>query len=366
MARPPEKTRAVQELLLQQLVDHRWRPGEKLPHRKDLVAMTGANWVTVQRAFDRLKADGQVRAVSGQGTYVTAQPPCLSTFGLVTARRTRTESHLRRAAIAAAAADLAASASIRFQWYRDLYTAPDGLFDEELLAQLEEDLASRRLAGLIFCSNPWPIGNAPLLQQAAVPLGALMSERQQRYPRVQALAPGIALPILELGLDRLAAEGCRRIALLATAKSFNPQMQSTFAAAVEQRGMTTRRWWIQHPQHEHADWVANCVELLLRSTEAPDGLLITDDHLSAPAVRGIAAAGRTVPDDLVVVAGANFPRTESVPLPFIHIGHDFHEIMAQAVRRLRGLSAPAAPTLQIQRYDDAMMPIGSLEHEKTQ
>jgi DNA-binding LacI/PurR family transcriptional regulator len=84
--------------------------------------------------------------------------------------------------------------------------------------------------------------------------------------------------------------------------------------------------------------VRNCLHLLFNrnQTERPDALLIGDDGWSEYAVAGLVVAGVRVPEDVEVVAHANFPAPASRVLPFRRLGWEVRQFLDTAVDLLEG------------------------------
>ena len=60
----------IAEALRERIVSGRYRPGEKIPAIRHVAEEFGCNKLTVQKAFDRLKQQGDIENVVGSGSYV--------------------------------------------------------------------------------------------------------------------------------------------------------------------------------------------------------------------------------------------------------------------------------------------------------
>src|SRR5258708_14608322 len=58
-------------------------PGSRLPTRRELQRRFDVASVTLQRALDRLAADGFIATHANRGTFVVAHPPHANHYGLV-------------------------------------------------------------------------------------------------------------------------------------------------------------------------------------------------------------------------------------------------------------------------------------------
>lgn len=322
--------------LRQQIIDGIFAPGSRLPTRAELVRRFDASSVTVQRALDRLGDDGFVEARGRQGTFVSGHPPHLNRYGLVIANRRGTWpffwSVLEQAAHGLFGAGPRAFAVFAGVAERD----GDGYL--RLLADVE----ARRLAGLVFASNPYWLEHSPILTTAGIPRvmigdpGGMVASVVETY----------GADFLALALDHLVARGRRRVALIAVPGTPGRELEQ-FASGAAARGMRTCLEWQQAMVIDHPQWAGNLARLLMvppADGRRPDALLITDDNLVEPAMRGLLAAGVRIPDDLEVVAHANFPRPSPSPVAITRLGYDARAILRQCVadldrQRLAGSAA---------------------------
>jgi DNA-binding LacI/PurR family transcriptional regulator len=78
--------------------------------------------------------------------------------------------------------------------------------------------------------------------------------------------------------------------------------------------------------------------------QRPDALIIADDNLVDHACAGLMQLGLRVPDDVDVVAHANFPLSGNAILPVTRLGFDVPAILrtclAVIARRHEGLEVP--------------------------
>ena len=81
--RPAIKEARIAQHLRQQIVRGDLTPGMQLPKRVDLEQEYSVSPLTLQRALQQLIDDGFLYAKTGQGTFVAANPPHLSRYGLL-------------------------------------------------------------------------------------------------------------------------------------------------------------------------------------------------------------------------------------------------------------------------------------------
>lgn len=342
--RPPVRQTAVRDALRQALIAGRWRAGERLPPRLRLVEELKTTSSTLQSALDELIAEGQIVARGALGTFVAAVPPFQNRFGLVLPSAAEEHGDWNRLwqALALVAGQPRADGRVI-----EVFYTPHRRFASASFDRLLDECARQLIAGLILVVPPTMVAGTALasvpiprvyLSNAPVPPGdALMSFD---YPSFRRLA-----------IASLRRRGCRRIAVLAGAgllasSAEGQAWESELAAA----GMATRRAWILGCDLEHPAPASRVVQLLFsRPEDRPDGLVVADDHLLAPAGVGLAAEGLASGREVHLVAHANFPLPDASGVACERIGFDAGQAITAALEfcaaRRRG--DPAAENLVI-------------------
>jgi DNA-binding transcriptional regulator YhcF (GntR family)/DNA-binding LacI/PurR family transcriptional regulator len=73
----------IADRLRRQIVSGKFRPGERLPTRRELTDSLETNPVTLQSAMHRLAEEGLIETKGSQGTFVTPKPPHISRCAIV-------------------------------------------------------------------------------------------------------------------------------------------------------------------------------------------------------------------------------------------------------------------------------------------
>ncbi|MBA3936359.1 MAG: GntR family transcriptional regulator, partial [Planctomycetes bacterium] len=164
--RPPVKQDAVVDYVRHLIVSGSIKPGDRLPTRADLERRFQVSPVTMQRALDRLVADGFVTVAGNIGTFAAEFPPHLHRYALVFPERrdgARWSPFWRLLAAEAEARSRDLPVGIA------LYTGVEPGCDDAEVARLTDDLAAQRLSGVVFACDPWPLKGSPILDQPGVP-----------------------------------------------------------------------------------------------------------------------------------------------------------------------------------------------------
>ena len=326
-ASPKRKRVAVKEgqisqHLRQQIVRGDLPPGAQLPKRVELERQFSVSPLTLQRALSTLIDDGFVYAKTGHGTFVAPHPPHLSRYGLIFPfhpnGRDRWSNYYT--ALNNEALGLQKAEPSKLTMYYGLELPENRSERDKLIADVE----SHRLAGLVFVSTPINFRGTPLLDEPQIARVAVMRN------------PGFGIPQIRLdgeafnakALDYLANRGRKRVAIINSA-TMAPDWMDAFRQAVAMHGMTTHPYWMQGVHTIGAEWARNVVHLMFQGSPEtrPDALFISDDNLVPHATAGLLAAGVSVPEDVDVVAHANFPWPTASVVPVKRLGFDAREVL---------------------------------------
>ena len=339
--RSTKSTRArVQDLtaiLRTRILDGTWELGGKIPTKIELCHELGASDGTVQKTLDHLTAHGFLRSRGCLGTFVVERPPHLFRIGLVTASRRGSSIWLD--ALSTRAEQLAREERRWLHVYSDCHN--DQGQKSPTLQELEDDISGARLAGLILVCGPDALENTPALLQsglARVILGEPFPA--YRFPAI------ISRPTHLRAVHYFQEQGRRRLGIITTFHYRN-QIDATLQCARE-HGLQTARAWV-HYLDTRTPYPARTVTELLMSLPAgkrPDALYINDDHLVSEAVSGVADAGVRVPQELTIVAHANFPAIQPTPILVTYLGYDTATTLHTALRCIdRQLAEEKVPNI---------------------
>lgn len=328
--RQPTKQRAIVSSIAAGIAAGRYRSGDQLPSWEALRSEFDTTIRTVQRALALLREDGTVETVANRGTYVAARPPCLCRFALVHAGK-RGGHHWRGldAALVASAERLEQEGEVFFALYDNLEHPASA----RRIAQLREDVALGRFAGVFFASNPLFLDQAAAQTFARFPCLAVQRPCREAFPCPSACHSGP--PFVDLAVERLHRHGCKRIALLVIS-GMPADTADRFAAALGRLGLRYDPEHIQGLAMDQPHWTRHLVRLLLSGDPArrPDGLVIHDDTLGPDVMSEIAAMGIAVPRDLKLVLHSNFPSLAPAALPAERLGYDILDLLRRAVASL--------------------------------
>ena len=263
-------------------------PGDRLPLRTAIEREFNAAPNTVQRAMARLAREGFITARGKRGTFVAPRPPHLHRIGLVwssdpTPKGGRVQDRFSPFLYQES---LKLSKGAAFDLVH--YMGVDGHTDREGARRLLHDVQSQVLAGLVF-DAPTALYRSPfyeILDTPHLPCVLLNHDFNHRRAIHVAMSP---LEVIDRALDHLQAQGGRRVALLTAGTS--AEWSEHFTRGVAARGLETRPFWIQGVPPGAAPCARNSMHLLMRATDAPDSLVITDDSLVEHATAGLADGG---------------------------------------------------------------------------
>lgn len=327
--RPPVKHDAIVQHLRSLVVGEGALPaGERVPTRSEIGEHFGVSTMTVQRAFDRVIDEGFLVTAGNAGTLVADHPPHRHRFVLSVPGHPGDTRWVRFwDLLVQEATRWGAGTPSRMVVAQD--ADPEiGPLEAERLAQ---EIADHRVAGILFVTDtPW-ITSAVL--------------RGAQIPRVafSGLKPNGDVPGISLGaegrlwftraVERLHARGRQRIALITVPGLAQPRHLELWQGLLEERGLVHDPALIQMAGQWDARWATNLVLALFRgpAEQRPDALVVSDDNLVEQVCAGLQQLGLRVPDDLDVVAHANFPLAAPAALPLTRLGFDIPQVFALAM-----------------------------------
>jgi len=334
VARHSLKQTAIVEGLRRRIIAGEFAVGSKLPTVGELEKTFDASRVTVQRAVGYLCSSGYLFTRAREGIYVSPNPPHLCNFGLLIPQQPHQQFFIALQQEALRISDgpeRLDGMSRRVTVFHEVPCRAEDVAGAH--RALIEEVEAHRMAGLIFAMPAPRFGGTPVLADWSLPhvvIGAM--------PDV----PGVSIEgFMQMAIDHLLARGRRRIAVIVSAES---SREAAFAD-VDWRGLSLDERWVQGVSLNAPHWAGPLVRLLLSSGGTrPDGLIIADDNFVPAASAGIQAARVRVPEDLDVVAHANFPYLTPCSVPAVRIGYDAKRILNTCidliVQQRKGLQVP--------------------------
>lgn len=298
--RPPDKRDDVVRALRKSIMDGDLTSGQRLPVHVELQAKLNCASATLQQALNILEADGFIRVEPRRGRFVVERPAYLDTFALVFAIDPVSPYAEREwsryfVAFSKVAANWQSASGRRLQVFHGI----DQHTDTEDRQRLVDLIERHQLAGLIFANNPFLVSDSPILDAPDLPrvvfsgaahpsLSSLTFDGDQWWRKA---------------FQELALKGRRKVALLGTGGG----NEVGFTRELHSHGMCSRTRWRQTVSMICPGGATNAVELLMNDQDRPDALIVADDNFVEPAIAGLRKSGVRVPEDVAVVAHANFP-----------------------------------------------------------
>lgn len=328
--RPAMKQNEIIEALRSRILRGEAVPSDRLPTRKELGARFSASPITVQQALDQLTADGFVESRGKGGTFVVANPPHLSHYGIVfpgdPSQQVWTHYYT---ALSNEGRRISRGEDRKVSFY---YFDYGPRFDHnESARQLIRDMRSHRLAGVIFASSiTAALENTPILDLPDIPrVEVSISSYAAHIPTVRMDFRSL----IDRALDALVSAGRRRIATM-RAFEMPAEFEDYLAEGLDRRGMVSPTFWQLGASTPTARWARNITHLLMRPGQAdqPDGLFVIDDNLVPHVTAGLIEAGVRVGDDVDVIAHCNFPYPTSSVVSVKRLGYDARTVLAACLK----------------------------------
>ena len=279
--------------LLREHIRGTMKAGEALPSVEALCEQYAVSVNTLMAALVVLDREGWVERKHGSGVFATtrAERPCVGLYSELDLLNRRSSVFFRE--VPHALWSFFARKGIQTEFYMG-HTQPGENPAEPTCRRFFADVESGALDGVVVVSAPNSDSWSERFRACPVPLvnGAVES------------SAGLNTKAVQAGVQRLAQQGCRRLALVV----WGPELyKSAFTEAAQAAGMETREGWIRsgvHPGLAGGGW-EEFREVWSAYREKPDGLLVLDDGLFEDVKVAIREMGIRVPDQLRVVAHAN-------------------------------------------------------------
>jgi hypothetical protein len=344
VGRPAERREEIIRELRGQIVSGFLAPGTQMPTRVEIESHFEVSPLTVQRALEKLRADGFVTVNGRRGTYVSVNPPHLSNFALIFPHQPSLSPWNRfSSALSNEAAVLPMPTACTLKMYHNINRERGNLAFEEL----SREVAGHRVAGLIFATSPHLLEGTEILDEPDVPRVAIQTAGAgRRYPIVDLNRQSF----MERALAYLKSRGRTRVACIGPPQAL--EMQDDMLSLVCDNGLQTQPYLWQCVGLGTPEAARNCAHLMmsLHKDQRPDALIISDDNLVEYAMNGLVAAGVRVPQDLEIVAHCNFPWPVPSPLPCRRLGFDTRQVLRECIeiisRQHRGESVPASTSIE--------------------
>lgn len=325
--RPPIQQDRIVAFIRDAIVQGRLPAGGRVSGRIELQKQFGVSYLTVQRAFDRLRDDGFVVARGRGGTFVSEHLPNLCRYAVVFPSERGPGWVNFWTVIAEVAGKLSGPPALDLPVYEGVGAWPDSPGFVKLL----NDVQNRRVAGIFFASSPFCLVHTPLMRMANLPRVAVGFMGDRDLPAVIRLAPDF----LRKAVDFLVGKGRRRLALI-SGMGDSAKRTGEFRSLLSRHGLVCRPPWVQGVAIDQRGWGGHVAALLLqgRPADRPDGLIIDDDNLTAAVCEGVLASGVPVPEGLEIVSHANFPTPSPTRLPIARLGYDIRRVLAAAMESI--------------------------------
>ncbi len=332
------------------ITDGTFTPGQRLPTRSQLSEYFGFSSLTIQRAMKELEEKGFIESRGRSGSFVSTSLPHLTRYAILFpySREDHWWGHFY---------DVLESESVALNSEKYSFFSVYG-FDtargQNDYASLVRDVNDNRVAGLIFASSPIALLNTPLLDTPGLPRVAFMSEPLGDSVIAITMRPD---EFMMRSLDYLEECGCKRPAVIVHSE-INDEQWKFIQKLILSRGMTCPSRWIHGSRLDRKMWVEHIIRLMFSpsNSDRPDSIIIADDNLLGAVNDGLQAEHITVPDDITIVALANFPRPTVPEVPAKRFGVDIHDFLKTAVdlinKQRQGEKVPLKTYLPI--IDDEM------------
>ncbi len=316
------------------IVDGKWKPGMRIPTRRQLCTKYGASPITIQNIIDQFESDGFLRSDGRNGTHVVEVPPHLLNVAL-TFPENVDFNRLWKAL--STVAKKKRKDGLNITQYTNIKF--NGWTDSPEQVALIRDIKRRKLMGIFFTSPPFLVDKTPIFMEPGIPRCAFMDPHGD-FPSISKISAA-GQSFQKKALEFLKAKGRKKIAVIG-----HPLISELdWLEKAKGYGFTVMPEWILGMSLGDTLPGVNLARLLFcdNMEKRPDALVITDDNIVESVTRGIAEAGVKVPSELDIVAHCNFPCVPPTAVPVVRLGYDANEVLETAIRFLRAMRFEGSP-----------------------
>jgi hypothetical protein len=337
---PSRKAEQIALILREEILSGTRAPGAKLPTYDALMEQFQVTRPTVARVLDALREEGLVSEKGARGVFVAERFPHHDRYLWVTSEQ---PGSLEWTSFMATFLDLIERGETGIPGTVVPLVGVDGRVNNPAYKLLCEVVEQRSAAGLLLM-NSSTVYQLPALENAGLPRAAIW-------------APLPHAGLVSLAFDSLLERACIRLMekgkRLAIMSPHEPNLKAAEALLLAQ-GLPENRLW---PLHVAVVGCERVTELLFDRTDRPDAVLVTDDNLIEPLLRGLKRANIEPTRDVYVLGHCNFPRPIGLGRGVEHIGFDVREIFAAAIACIDAQRAgEVMPTRTVHpRFADELM-----------
>lgn len=335
--------------LERQILEGRWKTGDRLPSEAELVERYGVSRITVGRAVRDLQRAGLVERRPGSGTYVRARAagPGGGSFGLLIPDLGETEI-FEPICQGMMASPLAREHAL-------LWGSPTGGggAKEERAWRLCRQYIERGVAGVFFAplerTGEKDAVNrriADALDEAAIPI-VLLDRPVLGYPE-RGHHDLVGIDNARAGhliTDHLLAMGRLRIAYVAVPDSAATvdAREAGYRDALWQAGVRIERTLIRRLDPADRSAVSELI-----AAEAPDAIVCANDHTAARLMHTLLELGNRIPEDIALVGIDDLEYAKLLPVPLTTFRQPTRAIGAAAfAAMLERVAHPELPARDI-------------------
>jgi len=305
-----------------------YQAGARLPTRIELAEQFQTTPVRVQKALDLLDKEGLICSRGCLGTFVSETFPVKRPYALTFPLSVGAlNSHFYRTILSVAEKRTGQSSL-------EVFHGIDARLDEPDYLRLTEMVKNHSVAGIIFAAFPRALGDSSIVRETSMPRVLIQGGRTaigipSVYPDMDAL--------LTQAIQYLAGRGRRRLAVVSLVNSYGdlPPVEKMQKLA-SKFGMMLRPEWLQGVHSDALPWGEQVGRILfgMGRNQRPDALVISDDNLVPSVTAGIMLSGIRVPQDLEIVAHANFPQPTPSAVPAARLGFDISSLLEMCLDRI--------------------------------
>lgn len=333
--RPPVKREEIVEYFREKIISGELQPGEPLPTREEARLKFKTGSVTVQKTFDILAEQGFITTVPGHLSVVSENLPHKNRIAVVIPGSGDLLKNRFFLSLLHVVEKKQVPSSYEFVPYLVNILRSEEENDDS--QRLVDDVASRSLKGVILSTSP-TIEDARLRKiQDRCPV--ILLSKADDGPSCRLIVDHY-VSFFEEAVKLARQTGGRRIALFLNSIISDKYMEGIMKL-IAGNGLETRNEWIHGFNISESKWAANVARLLFSQDKPgrPDTLFVMDDNLVEAVSASLCEIKDLTPEDLTVIAHANYPEIVPSCFPAYRIGFDVSKILLKGAEMIDRLAS---------------------------
>ncbi len=323
------KTDKLVQSVKQEIIDGKYKSGDLLPTREQLVIQYETSRVTLQKSFDRLINEKFIVTQGNNGTYVAEELPFKYQIGILIPDKFK--NILFYSSIISSIQQIESDTLYKFKVYH--------LFDykEQVeTKQLKKDIKNHLLAGIILIHiDPPEYEELEISDDDTFPILALSLDDDKYRTKMHPNINYISFDYKELtnhAITSLSEKNLKNVAWIVH-EFFSEENHEYLIEQCHKNNIHTEPHWIHGivlEEHSYR-WIPNIIKLLTDSAKL-DAIVVLNENILEAVISGLHKCNIRIPEDIQVISHVSFPHAFKNYIDIYKIGFDIYAFLLQGIQ----------------------------------